>query len=374
MKFLHISDTHLGYNQYGLIERGKDFLDVFNEAIDIAIDNNVDFIIHTGDFFHTSRPSNNTFLEAINLLNRLKDKNIPIFVISGNHDRGNQVRDISPLKILENLGLTLLDGKSIEFNGITISGVKYISKLALRTYPLKELLEKMLEKAPKTDFHILMLHQEFNPYFPDSDLYIHSDIPEGFNYVGIGHYHIPQEPISINDNMKVVFAGSTEYTSYNKQEEEFPKGVHLVEVMEKIINYQFIPLKTRPFIYQTITDENFESELKAIKTDLENKELHKKPILVLKGNLKTVSQRDIRKLISELDIEKYTLHIRYNLSFNLSDISTEFQKMQLKEEFINKKLKELIGSNEMYEEVISLISQLKTFESTDEMKKFLQEL
>lgn len=373
MKFLHISDTHLGYNQYGLVERGKDFFDVFEEAINIAIDSNVDFVIHTGDFFHTSRPSNNTFWETIKLLNRLKDRNIPIFVISGNHDRGNQIRDISPVKILENLGLTLLDGESIEFNGITISGVKYISKLALRTYPLREILEKILEKAPKTDFHILMLHQEFNPYFPDSNLYINSDIPEGFNYIGIGHYHIPQEPISIKD-AKVVFAGSTEYTSYNKQEEDFPKGIHLVEVVGKQINHRFIPLNTRPFIYKTLTDENFENELKAVKINLENKEFNKKPVLVLKGDLKTVSQKDIRKLISKLNIEEHSLHIRYNLSLNLSKTSAEFQKIQLKDEFINNKLKELINDNEMYEEVVSLISQLRTFESIDEMKKFLQEL
>jgi len=373
MKFLHISDTHLGYNQYGLLERGGDFFDVFNEAIDIAIDNNVDFVIHTGDFFHTSRPSNNSFLDAIKLLNRLKDKNIPMFVISGNHDRGNQVRDISPLKILENLGLTLLDGKSVEFNGITISGVKYISKLALRTYPLREILEKLLDKAPKTDFHILMLHQEFNPYFPESNLYVNSDIPEDFNYVGIGHYHIPQEPIPIK-NGKVVFAGSTEYTSYNKQEENYPKGVHLIEIVEKQVNYQFLPLHTRPFIFKTLTDENFEDELKSIKTNLESEEFYKKPVLVLKGELKTVSQKDIRKIINDLKIEENILYIRYNLSFNISDFSVDFEKIQLKDDFINTKLKELINDNEMYEEVMSLISQLKTFESIDEMKKFLKEL
>ena len=373
MKFLHISDTHLGYNQYGLLERGKDFFDAFKQAIDIAIENNVDFVLHTGDFFHTSRPSNNTFLEAINLVNRLKDRNIPIFVISGNHDRGNQIRDISPLKILENLGLTVLDGKSVEFNGITISGVKYISKLALRSYPLKEILEKLLEKAPKTDFHILMLHQEFNPYFPDSNLYIHSDIPEGFNYIGIGHYHIPQEPISINDT-KVVFAGSTEFTSYNKNEENYPKGVHLIEVSGKQIDYKFIPLQTRPFIYKTLTDETFEEELKNLKIELEDKEFHKKPVLVLKGDFKEISQKDIKEIINELNLEDDTLHIRYNFSFDSSFVSSEFEKIELKDEFINSKLKELIDDNEMYEEVISLISQLKTFENIDEMKKFLQEL
>ena len=72
MKFLHVTDTHLGYNQYGLEERGQDFFDVFKEAVDIAIENEVDFILHTGDFFHTSRPSNQVILEGLEIINKVK--------------------------------------------------------------------------------------------------------------------------------------------------------------------------------------------------------------------------------------------------------------------------------------------------------------
>ena len=51
MLFSHISDTHLGLQQYGLEEREQDVYDSFNQAIDISIKDHVDFVIFAGDLF-----------------------------------------------------------------------------------------------------------------------------------------------------------------------------------------------------------------------------------------------------------------------------------------------------------------------------------
>ena len=45
MKFAHLADTHLGYRQYGLFEREKDFYEVFEKVIDKIIEENVDFVV-----------------------------------------------------------------------------------------------------------------------------------------------------------------------------------------------------------------------------------------------------------------------------------------------------------------------------------------
>ena len=38
MKFAHLADTHLGYRQFGLIEREKYFYELFEKIIDRIIE------------------------------------------------------------------------------------------------------------------------------------------------------------------------------------------------------------------------------------------------------------------------------------------------------------------------------------------------
>jgi exonuclease SbcD len=52
MNFIHASDFHLGYAQYGLPERFWDYARAFNSVIRHAIDHWVEFILISGDLFH----------------------------------------------------------------------------------------------------------------------------------------------------------------------------------------------------------------------------------------------------------------------------------------------------------------------------------
>ncbi len=374
MKFLHLSDTHLGYSQYGLSERKKDFLDVFHEAIDKAIEEEVDFIIHSGDFFHTSRPSNETFLEGLEILKRLNDSKIPIFTISGNHDRGSQVRDVSPLAILEPLGLNLVDSGFKEFNGVHIGGLKYISKAGLKqTGGIRMILEKYLESLKIDGFKILMLHQEFNPFFPGSDLYMEREIPEGFDYIGIGHYHIKQEPKNIN-GATVVYPGSTEFTAYNESEDKVEKGFYIVDVSSGI-NCRFYSFsKKRPFISVVINEKEIQSQIKDLKQQVENilDNGNKKPVVIFKGILRDLDIRDITKILEEEGLsQENVLHYRFNLTKEVKQIDTSIENIE--NEDIFRALKELIGDEEIFNVVEEAVKTLQTFENTDEMKKFLKE-
>ncbi|SNZ02694.1 DNA repair exonuclease SbcCD nuclease subunit [Persephonella hydrogeniphila] len=374
MRFIHISDTHLGYHQYGLKERSEDFFDVFNEAVDFAIEKKVDFVIHTGDFFHSSRPSNHVILQGMEILERLRDANIPIFVISGNHDRGSQVRDISPLKILQPLGLNLVDSGVLEYEGLFIGGLKYISKAGLRQIEgIKKILEKYLEEMGN-GFRILLLHQEFQPYFPDSSLNMTVELIEGFDYIGIGHYHIAQTPAVIN-KATVVYPGSTEFTAYNEKEEERGKGFYYVQVDGKTIKPEFIHLKRRrPFLYYTLSEEEIDQTVKQIKQDLERFEEGKKPVIILKGTLKKLAPSDVIGYFKNEGIsseESNLLHINFNLTREFVD--TDGVIIETTEENIKEELKKLIGDEQIFSSVVETLTFLKSFDSIDEVKKYLKE-
>ncbi len=379
MKFLHVSDTHLGYNQYGLDERGQDFFDVFSEAIDIAIENNVDFVLHTGDFFHTSRPTNQTILEGLEIVKRLNDKNIPMFCISGNHDRGSQVRDVSPLSILEPFGLNIIDNKSVEYGGVQISGMKYLSKAGIRHFGgIRAILEKLLEQGKNSSKHILMLHQEFYPFFPNSNLYMEKEIPDGFDYVGIGHYHVSQKPKKINDYV-VVYPGSTEYTAYSEKENKTPKGVYLVEIQDNQFKPEFIELKKRrPFLFFEFDEQNFIEKIKDIKEEVEKSlSINKKPpVVVLKGSISEYSVKDLIEILQKEGLEpdnKKILYFNFLTSRVMADVNSTNLGVEMDEENIQAELRKLIGDNETYENVKHILDVLKGFESVDEMKKYIKE-
>ena len=86
MRFAHLADSHLGYRQYGLIDRETDFYRVFESTVDKIIESDVDFVIHSGDLFENPRPTPRAILEFQNSFLRLKEENIPVYAIAGNHD------------------------------------------------------------------------------------------------------------------------------------------------------------------------------------------------------------------------------------------------------------------------------------------------
>ncbi|MDD2356273.1 MAG: metallophosphoesterase, partial [Thiovulaceae bacterium] len=64
MNIIHFSDTHLGFNDLDVLndeninQREADFYDAFSQVVKQIIEIKPDFIIHTGDLFHRSHPSN----------------------------------------------------------------------------------------------------------------------------------------------------------------------------------------------------------------------------------------------------------------------------------------------------------------------------
>ena len=97
MRFVHISDTHLGAAGFsrrispsGFNQREEDICNSFISAVDKIIEIKPDFVLHSGDLFHSVRPSNRIINLAIRQLLRITDLKIPMVIISGNHDTPKQ--------------------------------------------------------------------------------------------------------------------------------------------------------------------------------------------------------------------------------------------------------------------------------------------
>lgn len=372
MRFLHLSDTHLGYHQYGLVERSKDYFDAFMSVVDVAIENKVDFIIHTGDFFHTHRPSNQTLLEGIEIVRRLNDHNIPIFTVAGNHDRGSGVRDTTALEILKHIGLKVLDAGVDDSLGVNIFGLKYISPIFIkRNLKLEEILEKLYDKTQsKNNFNILMLHLEFEPFF-NSGLKLEHYLPEGmYNYVGIGHYHQRQEPINLNGST-VVYSGSTEYTQFNEKTYT-EKGCYVVEVENGSSRAEFVPIKNRMFLSYSFDDETLMDVIKSIK-ELELP-TDKKPILFLKGKTKKfLTNKEVLEILQKEALMDRFLHVSCDV-VNQSKKILDFQVIQEEDKSttIKEKLKELLEEDELLIKVEKVLEEIKAFENLKDFEDYIE--
>lgn len=369
MKFIHLSDTHLGYYHLGLRERKDDFYQAFSYVLDFAIENGVDFIIHTGDFFHSSRPSNETIIEAIALLRKIK--NIPMYTIPGNHDRGSGIRDRTALDILQEFGLCQIESGHMVFEDINIFGIKHIQRSQLRQVDLKSVLQQLLEKAENRKFNILMLHLEFYPFFY-TDLVLENVLPEGFDYVGVGHYHQVQKPSNLN-GFTVVYPGSTEYTQFN--EKDFSKkGFYLVEIdSHKNMKLEFVEIPARQFIIRKFDDDNLEEVLKEIK-ELNTDDI-KKPVLVLKGTTKkNLTKKDVLSLVEEKKLTDRFLHIsvdvyRVGMGYEFKYI----QDIKTSQTQFYSLVEKNIDNPDVRQKILQLLEIVPTFENLTELENYIQE-
>ncbi len=86
-RFIHLADVHLGYRQYGLAERARDFARAFASVIDYCLARCPDFVVIAGDLFDTKSIEPQTYADADAALARLADADIPVVAVEGNHER-----------------------------------------------------------------------------------------------------------------------------------------------------------------------------------------------------------------------------------------------------------------------------------------------
>ena len=110
MQILHFSDVHIGVESYGrtdpvtgLSTRLLDFLQTLDECVGYAIDNQVDLVVFAGDAYKSREPSQTHQREFAKRIARLSAADVPVFLLTGNHDMPHIAGKATALEIFRTL-------------------------------------------------------------------------------------------------------------------------------------------------------------------------------------------------------------------------------------------------------------------------------
>ncbi|MGB3137431.1 MAG: exonuclease SbcCD subunit D [Nodosilinea sp.] len=256
-KFLHIADIHLGFDRYDTPERTKDFFKALRTVLErYAIEEQVDFVAIAGDLFEHRNIKPATLNQAQVCLQALKDADIPVLAIEGNHDNRPYGTRTSWLKYLSEWDLLKLlepnDGADARNRlapwddstrsggyidlpcGVRVVGSNWYGATAPRAI---ELLATAISDLPTGPDHtILLFHHGLEGQIARyagalryTDLLPLKDA--GVDYLALGHIHK-----NYTAEGWVFNPGSLE--ANNVDESRFRRGAYLVELSPKGIDAQ----------------------------------------------------------------------------------------------------------------------------------------
>lgn len=211
MKFIHAADIHLDSPLRGLARYSGAPIEqmqtatrrAFINLIDFACEQQVDFVLIAGDLYDGDWKDYNTGLFFHQQMLRLRDADIPAFIVLGNHDAGNVMT--KQLRLPDNV---------YEFSS-QAAETHYLDQLGVaihgHSFPKKAVTQNLVTAYPaaRSDYYnIGMLHTALNGreghahYAPCNltDLLAHH-----YDYWALGHIH--QREI-LNETPYIVFSGN----------------------------------------------------------------------------------------------------------------------------------------------------------------------
>ena len=275
--FAHLADIHLGSFREKKLKHLNS--QQFIKTIDTIIQKKYDFTLIVGDIFNVPLPPLETVELVIHQMNRLKEKDIPIFVIGGSHDYS--LTHKSFIDILDSAGVWVnvgkwqsKDNKTIELLPTTIE----IKNLIINLYGVlgkkNGLDSKMYEKTKSTisnnknECNIFMFHTTITELLPHKLVkidqknqfsYPSNMLPKGFNYYAGGHIHHPTIQ-NIHNDAYISYPGPIFPNSFSELKDQF-SGFNECKISihnDSTFTFQkptYIPINLNP-IHQLIVDCN----------------------------------------------------------------------------------------------------------------------
>ncbi|WP_182199365.1 exonuclease SbcCD subunit D [Paraliobacillus salinarum] len=264
MRILHTADWHLGKIVHG-VHMTNDQAHVLDQLLKIIKDEKPDCLIIAGDIYDRSIPPK----EAVQLLDHvlteiIVDFQIPILIISGNHDSpdrlqfGNRLFRENQLIIQTNISqsaetITLHD----EDGPVHFHLIPYIEPADARAYfgdetinsheqAMEKIVEEIKQHADMKERNVIVGHaflaggmeseSEERLSMIGGSPYIDSQLFKDFSYVALGHLHQRQK---VNFD-HIQYSGSI--LKYSFSEEKHIKSVQMVELTKDELQIKRIPL------------------------------------------------------------------------------------------------------------------------------------
>jgi len=351
VKIIHFSDTHLGYNDLDILDenninqREADFYDAFSQVVEQIKEIKPDYIIHTGDLFHRSSPSNRALTFAMQQFNILNDLDIPFILIAGNHSTPRTNLSSPILKIFEefkNIHVSFdQEYKKIEFDDVIFHTLPHMNDDSKALSQI-ELSEENINDAKK---NIMMLHcsvgawylmQEYGEWvYPSDKEYIFDKM----DYVALGHWH-GFGAVSVKGTKQkysnVYYSGSTERTSLNDKRNS--KGfIELILEDDKDIHIEYKEINIRPIKVYEIDCDDYENSKEA----LDVSDIQDAIVDVKLKNLSALQSIDIpNKDIKELFETAMSVSIKREFKRSSSESSVDDIEAVSLEEYFLEHLKE----------------------------------
>jgi predicted phosphodiesterase len=234
-RFLHAADIHLDSPLHGLSRyEGLPVPEIrgatraaFDNLVQLAMDERVDFVLIAGDLFDGDWRDMGTGLYFARAMGRLDQAGIPVFILSGNHDAASVVTRTVPWPPnVRQFGSKRPQTHTLPAFGVAIHG---------QSFATPAVTENLVLAYPHGDphmFNIGMLHTALAGRTGHAD-YAPCSVDDlrakGYDYWALGHVHAFE--IASTDP-HVVFPGNIQGRTIR---ETGPKGAVIVSVSDRAV-------------------------------------------------------------------------------------------------------------------------------------------
>ena len=250
MRFLHLSDLHLGkrVNEFSMLE---DQAYILKEILNIIDEQKVEAVLIAGDIYDKVIPSAEAVRLLDDFLTRIAARELPVFLISGNHDSAERIAFGSRLMSSRQIYLSPVFESDVEpvtisdrYGEINIYMLPFVKpSLVKRVYPEEEIItyQDAVNAAVQhmqidTDKRNILLAHQFvtGAVRCDSEELsvggvddVDASVFDGFDYVALGHLHGAQYV----SRPKIRYCGTL--LKYSVSESTQTKSLTVVTLKEK---------------------------------------------------------------------------------------------------------------------------------------------